>query len=297
MTCSLHEIDLMHMGVPGAISSWLARGPEGAVLIESGPASTLDALRAGLARHGLQPGDLDGVLLTHIHLDHAGGAWALASEGVPVWVHHLGAKHLIDPERLNRSSRRIFQERFDALWGALEPCPADMVHALHDGDLIQAGSLCFQAVETTGHANHHHAFHWLDTPDVCFAGDAAAMRVPGTSWVTIPMPPPEFNLQAWMATIDRLEAGPWSTLALTHGGQVQDCPAHLEQLRAAMEDQVAWIRSTMGQAHDKRRTGYAARLLEAGLGQGVDEALIHTHVSRGLLDMNLTGVDRAFQAP
>lgn len=295
MTVALHEIDLMHMGVPGAISAWLVSSSSGHVLIESGPASTLDALRAGLAEHGLDCADLSAVLLTHIHLDHAGGAWAIAQQGVPVHVHHLGVGHLVDPTRLNRSSKRIFQERFETLWGELQPCPEDGVHGAHDGDVVEAGGLRFQAVETRGHADHHHAWHVLDAPDVCFAGDAAAMRLPGTQWVSLPMPPPELNIDAWTATIDRLEAGPWTRLALTHCGMVEDIPEHLAQLRAAMEQQVDWIRGSVDMPRPERRVAYAELLRASARAADVPDGLFDTHVSRGLLDMNLTGVDRAFQ--
>ena len=152
----------------------------------------------------------------------------------------------------------------------------------------------FQSVETQGHANHHHAWHVLDRPEVCFAGDAAAMRLPGTHWVSIPMPPPEFDHSAWLTTIDRLQSGPWSTLALTHCGMVDDIAGHRSQFRESMETQVAWIRQSVGMPRAQRRSAYADLLRTSALAHDVPEALFETHVTRGLLDMNLTGVDRAF---
>ncbi len=288
----VREIDLMHMGVPGAISAWLVSGDNGHVLIESGPASTLDALRRGLAAHDLRIADLSGVLLTHIHLDHAGGAWALAKEGVPVHVHHVGAPHLIDPEKLNRSARRIFEDRFDTLWGALEPCPEGLVHPAHDGDVVHVAGLTFEAIETRGHADHHHAWHLRSAPDMCFVGDAAAMRVPGTSWITIPMPPPEFDLDRWLATLNRLGTGPWTRLYLTHGGIVTDVPDHLGRLEASLNAQVQWLLSTTDMPRDARREAYCQWLEADARPYAVAPALFHTHVSRGLLDMNMSGVDR-----
>lgn len=292
----IHEIDLLHGGVPGAISAWLVRGPKGDVLIESGPASTLAALFDGLSSHGIEPASLDACLLTHIHLDHAGGAWALASLGVPVHVHQSGAPHLLDPSRLNRSARRIFGERFDALWGELHPCPRGTVHAVHDGDVVHAGGLRFHAMETRGHADHHHCWHLLENDGVdCFAGDAAAMRLPGTDWITVPMPPPEFNLAAWFNTIDLLGAGCWRRLHLTHCGTVIDIDAHLTQLRESMHEQVAWIRHSQRPDRSARRAEYRSLLRNRSLGHHVPEQLFDAHVSRGLLDMNLAGVDRAFR--
>lgn len=286
----IEAIDLMHMNVPGAIAAWVVEGPDGWVLIESGPASCHDALRAGLERLGIKPRDLAALLLTHIHLDHAGGAWRFAQAGVPVHVHHIGVGHLVDPSRLERSSRRIFGQRFDTLWGSLEPCPEQHVHAIGDGDVVQAAGLAFMAVETPGHAAHHHAWHLLDSEDL-FSGDAAAMRVPGTAWITIPMPPPEFDLDGWMTTIDRLGDGPWRRFRLTHGGTVRDIPEHLAQLRTSMRAQVSWIQAT--HADDPARgEAYRAMLHEAAAAHEVPEALFRAHVTPGLVQMNLSGVDR-----
>ena len=296
MSVSIHEIDLLHGGVPGAISAWLVSGAQGHVLIESGPASTLPTLTDGLAEYGVALDALSAVLLTHIHLDHAGAAWALAQRGVPVYVHAIGVPHLLDPSRLNRSSRRIFGERFETLWGALEPCPEGSVHGADNSDVVNVGGLSFQAIETRGHANHHHAWHLLDLDGVhCFVGDAAAMRVPGTRWVTVPMPPPELNVSRWMASVDTLAAGPWSRLHLTHCGVVDDIDAHLGQLRSAMREQVQWIQTSVNLQADVRRQAYRELLRQQSRPYEVSEALFETHVSRGLLDMNLSGVDRSSQ--
>ncbi len=283
-----HSIDLMHMGVPGAIAAWLVRGPTGDVLIETGPASTGETLDLGLHAAGVDPASLAAVLLTHIHLDHAGGAWRFAERGVPVHVHTVGARHLIDPSRLERSARTIYGDRFDPLWGPLHPCAAELVRPIDDGDVVEAAGLAFTAIETTGHANHHHGWHLPSTGDL-FVGDAAAMRVPGTGWITVPMPPPEFDLDRWLATIDRIEAGPWTALRLTHGGTVHDIPAHLSQLRSSMRSQVDWITTHQG---DDRKAAYLAVLREQASAWGVPDDLFKTHVTRGLVDMNLAGIDR-----
>jgi glyoxylase-like metal-dependent hydrolase (beta-lactamase superfamily II) len=293
----IHEIDLLHMGVPGAISAWLVQSDTGNVLIESGPASTLPALRSGLQQHGTDIDALDALLLTHIHLDHAGAAWTMAQHNVPVYVHTNGARHLLDPVKLNKSSRRIFGERFETLWGALEPCPPGSVHAVKHNEIVCAADMRFNAIETLGHANHHHAWHLLDNDaSHCFVGDAAAMRLPGTSWITIPMPPPEFDVDAWLATIDTLEQGPWTTMHLTHCGVVLDTPAHLHQLRESLYAQVAWIRQSRSLEGAARREAYCGMLKQTSEGFHVPEGLFQAHVSRGLLDMNLSGVDRAFPA-
>lgn len=285
----IESIDLLHGGVPGAIASWVVEGPSGWVLIESGPASTGQILDEGLAKLGIDPASLSAVLLTHIHLDHSGGAWRFAEREVPVYVHPIGRPHLVDPTKLERSARRIFGDRFDALWGPMHACSEEMVHSVAGGESIEAGGLHFVAVETPGHAMHHHAWHLQGSTSI-FTGDAAAMRVPGTDWITIPMPPPEFDLGAWERTMDLLESGPWSRFYLTHGGVVEDVAKHLGQLRASLMMQVDWV---LRHGSDSGAVqSYRAWLREQSHAWGVSEELFSAHVSKGLLEMNLAGVSR-----
>jgi glyoxylase-like metal-dependent hydrolase (beta-lactamase superfamily II) len=287
-----HSIDLLHMGVPGAIAAWAVEGPQGWVLIESGPSCTGETLDQGLRDLGVEPEQLAALLLTHIHLDHGGGAWRFSKRGVPVYVHAAGAKHLIDPSRLERSSRQIFGDRYELLWGSMHPCDASLVHAVTDGGVIKAGGLEFEVVETLGHANHHHAWYLRTGSEAAgglFSGDAAAMRVPGTDWLTLPMPPPEFDLDVWMKSIDRIESGPWRRLHLTHGGTVEDIPSHCEQLRASMRSQVAWVSESSGEDREDR---YRAMLWEQASTFDVPRELFDAHITPGLLGMNLTGIDR-----
>jgi glyoxylase-like metal-dependent hydrolase (beta-lactamase superfamily II) len=285
----LHCIDLMHMGVPGAIGSWVVAGPDGWVVLESGPESTWEVLRAGLCALGVSPKDVAALLLTHIHLDHAGGAWKFAERGVPVYVHHVGAPHLIDPARLERSARRVYGDRYDQLWGPMRPCDASLIHAVSGGDIVDAAGLRFEAIESLGHANHHHAWHILSSGDL-FTGDAAGMRVPGTDWITVPMPPPEFDPVVWGQTLDRLAAGPWTQFHLTHGGTVNTTEAHLNQLRSSMNSQVDWLRKTQGMPD--RWQAYATLLQQSAAPYNVPEPLFQAHASPARLDMNLAGVDR-----
>ncbi len=285
----VHSIDLLHLGIPGAVASWVVEGPKGWVLIESGPASTCHTLEKGLHTLGLHLSDLSALLLTHIHLDHAGGAWQVAAHGVPVHVHAVGVRHLVDPSRLEQSARRIYGPRFDTLWGELRPIDCNLVRAASDGDIVEAAGLRFQAVETPGHANHHHAWHLLESGDL-FSGDAAAMRVPGTDWVTVPMPPPKLDLEQWTATIAILRHGPWKRLRLTHGGTVGDFASHLDQLESSMAAQVEWLKNSADMPD--RRDRYRDYLRAQSMQWGVTDELFEGHVSRGLLDMNLAGVDR-----
>jgi glyoxylase-like metal-dependent hydrolase (beta-lactamase superfamily II) len=285
----LHSIDLMHLGIPGAIGVWAIEGPGGWVVIESGPESTWEALCGGLHEFHVSPEDVSALLLTHIHLDHAGGAWKFAELGVPMYVHHVGAPHLIDPTRLERSARRVYGNRYDQLWGPMRPCDSTLVHAVSDGDIVEAAGLRFEAIESLGHANHHHAWHLLGSGEL-FTGDAVGMRVPDTDWITVPMPPPEFDPTIWSATLDRLETGPWNRFHLTHGGTVTETKAHLEQLRTSMSEQVAWLMNSRDIEH--RWDAYAELLHKSAKPYNVPESLFQAHASPARLDMNLAGVDR-----
>ncbi len=282
----------------GAISSWAIHGPDGWVLVESGPESCWPRLESGLQSLGIKPEDLKALLLTHIHLDHAGGAWRLAERGVPVHVHEFGARHLIDPSKLVASATRIYGDSMSRLWGQINPCDGELVHGCGDGCVINAAGLQLRAVETPGHAAHHHAWSLEDEETaICFSGDAAAMLIPETPWISIPMPPPEFDLEAWHATIDRLEAGNWNRMCLTHGGSLDsedEIEDHLKRLREGLDQQVEVIQMICQQEGDptQQQAAYRAWLLKTAEAAGIEESQFDGFVSTGLLGMNLMGVRR-----
>lgn len=239
---NLHILDTRFQGMTQVTAVYLLIGPDGPALIESGPGSTLPAVLDALAGHGLRPADIGHVLLTHIHLDHAGAAGWWAQQGAQIHVHHVGAPHLIDPSKLLASATRIYGDRMDTLWGEILPAPAERVHLVYDGDVIEAGGLRFTALDTPGHAWHHHTW-LLDGPDgrIAFTGDAAGVRLPHVDVVDLPAPPPEFHLETWLATLDKLEAAGASALYPTHFGPVGDIAGHLGELRALMIDAVAFV--------------------------------------------------------
>jgi len=239
----LHILDTHYQGMPQVTAVYLLIGPDGPVLIESGPGSTLPAVLDGLAAQGVRPADVGHVLLTHIHLDHAGAAGWWAQQGAQLYVHHVGAPHLIDPAKLIASATRIYGERMGELWGEILPAPAEQVTPLYDGDTVQAGGLTFTALDTPGHAYHHHAYRVSDGHGgaVLFTGDAAGVRLPRVGVVDLPAPPPEFHLETWLGTLARLEHAGAHTFYPTHFGPVTDIHGHLTALRTVMVDSVAFV--------------------------------------------------------
>jgi len=223
-TLDIQPLDLNFLGHPRTIASFLVRGPGGPVLVETGPGSTVPALQAALAQHGLHPADIHDVLLTHIHLDHAGAAGWWARQGAMIHVHHVGAPHLAQPERLLISARRIYGDQMDALWGEFLPVPEAQLRPLYDGDVVEAGGLRFTALDTPGHATHHLVYQ-LD--DIGFAGDLGGVRRPGLRHVRLPTPPPEFDRAAWLDSIEKVRGRKLARLYLTHFGPVNDVDAHL----------------------------------------------------------------------
>ena len=301
---TIHTIDLDYLGIPQAIAayvvvddSWRA-GRQRPVLIETGPASTLEALRRGLGSLGMQFGDIEHALVTHIHLDHAGAAGHLAQQGTTIHVHEFGAKHLADPTRLIASATRIYGEQMDRLWGRIIPVPSGQLVPVHDGDVIEIGGLRFTAIETPGHARHHHAFE-LDTADgrVCFAGDIAGITIPGVDparFLTVPTPPPEFDLDAWRVSIDRIRAREYALIYPTHFSRSGDVDGHLARLERALVDGVELIEREQrrGAAREQILEAYVADVRRQAADAGLSESAIELYLSMNLLTMNVDGVLR-----
>jgi glyoxylase-like metal-dependent hydrolase (beta-lactamase superfamily II) len=249
MLMKVHTLDLNFQGTRKAIASYLVEGPTGFVLIETGPGSSLKTLIARLAEKGLATTDIGHVLVTHIHLDHAGAAGWFAQNGAQLYVHHVGAPHLIDPSRLLDSAGRIYGPLMDSLWGATLPAPAERVTSLYDEDEIDVAGLSITALDTPGHAYHHHVFV-ID--NVAFTGDAAGVRIEGTSLVDLPAPPPEFNLEVWLETINRLQSYKFKVLYPTHFGSLDDPERHLATLSEIMVEASSRVKQRLEAGADRQ---------------------------------------------
>lgn len=295
MTPELHTIDLNYLGTPQAIASYVLLGPEGPVMIETGPGRTVGALEAGLAGIGLKPSDVKHTLITHLHFDHAGASGWMASHGSHVYVHEVGYKHLIDPSKLIASAKRIYQDRMDELWGELLPIPEAQLTAVNDGDVLSVGGLQIHALDTPGHAWHHHAYAVETTSGtICFTGDAAATFIPETRFISLPTPPPEFDLDAWLATIDRLEAANFSALYPTHFGAVGNPAAHLARVRALIREHAGLVRRAMDEGcnDDEINRRYREWFIREAQEAGTPAEKIGFFVTDTMADMNVMGLLR-----
>jgi glyoxylase-like metal-dependent hydrolase (beta-lactamase superfamily II) len=221
-------IDLVHGGAARTVGAYLLDTSQGLSLFDCGPSSCIPALKAGLAERGFELGDVRNLLLSHIHLDHAGAAGSLVREhpGLQVWVSEVGAPHLVDPSRLERSARRLYGETFDALWGELAPVPEENVHV---ADGRAAGLEVFAA---PGHASHHVCYFDGST---LYAGDAAGVRIQPSRSVLPPTPPPDVDVEAWYRTLEEIERRAPERLALIHFGLADDVSRHLAELRRRLD--------------------------------------------------------------
>jgi glyoxylase-like metal-dependent hydrolase (beta-lactamase superfamily II) len=288
---TIEVLDLQFQGTPHVIAAFLIRGPEGPVLVETGPGSTLPALLAELKRHDVSPTDVRDVLVTHIHLDHAGAAGWWARQGAKIHVHPRGAPHLIDPGKLIASATRIYRERMEPLWGEILSAPADRVVAVEDGDVLQVGGLEITVIETPGHARHHHAFR---LGNVAFTGDAAGILLPGSSWIDLPAPPPEFDLEAWKLTLERLGTAGLEVLYRTHFGPTSAADVELNAFEDVLEQGAEWVREMVlhGVDRDEMVEAFTARMRELGAAQGVDPAMTVAYELANPRVMSVDGIAR-----
>ncbi len=225
-------LDLHHQGAERVIGAYLLDTVEGPALFDCGPTTCLDRLKEALGELALELGDLRHLLLSHIHLDHAGAAGVLVREHPALQVHvsAVGAPHLVDPSRLEASARRLYGDTFDSLWGELAPVPEANIR-IAGPEVV--GLECFPA---PGHASHHVCY--LDSAGTLYAGDAAGVRIQPDRAVLPPTPPPDFDLAAWYRTIDEIERRQPQRLALIHFGIADDPEPHLAELRARLAD---WV--------------------------------------------------------
>lgn len=236
----MRPVDLRFGGATEAIGVYVVETDDGPALFDCGPSSTRPALEAGLAVRGLSLADIRHLLLSHIHLDHAGAAGGIVRDHphLTVWVSEVGRPHLVAPSKLERSARRLYGEHFDPLWGELAPVPEENVR-------IAAGDvLGWEAFPTPGHASHHVSYLRDGT---LLAGDACGVRMPGASYVLPVSPPPDITVEGWHETVAEIRRRSPERLALIHFGVHEDVAAHLDRLERELDRWAERVGAGMGQ--------------------------------------------------
>ena len=236
----LEPIDLLHRGIRRSVGCYLLETREGPALLDCGPTSCLPELKRGLAARGLALSDLRHILLTHIHLDHAGAAGAIVREQPSLVVHvsAVGAPHLVDPSRLERSARRLYGDDFDPLWGELAPVPEANVRLAGDDVL---GLACFPA---PGHATHHVAY--LDAAGTLYAGDSCGVSLQPAAAVIPATPPPDIDLEGWAVTLAEIERRQPERIALIHFGVTDRPREHVATMRRELARWAGLVESGLG---------------------------------------------------
>ena len=271
-------IDLNFQGRASAIATAVISGPGQVALVDPGPSSCLEALEFGLNGRGLRLADVTDLLLTHIHLDHAGATGTLLRRNphLRVYVHERGAPHLVDPGKLLSSAARLYGAEMDRLWAEVAPVPASRLTTLSDGEQIRAGGRTFEVAYTPGHASHHVSF-FDRSSGVAFVGDTAGMSVNG-GYVLPPTPPPDIDVELWEGSVARIEAWSAATLFLTHYGPVMNVRPHLQALLDNLRSAAKVVKASLGgPGTDDERAERFADYLRQELRRSMTDAEIESY--------------------
>ncbi len=259
-------LDTRQLGRPGIIAATAVETGNGLALFDTGPESTFDNIARELQSFGAAPGDVRDVFLSHIHLDHAGAAWRFAELGATIYVHERGAPHLLDPSKLVESATRIFGDQMEKLWGRFAPVAQERIKVLQDGDVVRLGALSVRAIETPGHARHHHIYQWDEN---VFGGDVAGVRI-GSGPPIPPFVPPELDVEAWIGSIAKIRALNAEKLYLPHFGLAPGTVAsHLDAVEERVRRWSEWFRDRLRAGEEEAQlipafAEYEARDLCAG---------------------------------
>ncbi|OFW38604.1 MAG: hypothetical protein A3F70_05470 [Acidobacteria bacterium RIFCSPLOWO2_12_FULL_67_14] len=247
LASGLSWIDLEFLSRPHAIATGVIDGGGTLALVDPGPSTCLETLDLGLQARGRRLSEVTHLLLTHIHLDHAGAAGTLLRRHpqIRVYVHERGAPHMADPSKLIASASRLYGDQMDLLWGEIAPVPAGSLVTLAGGERIEAGGRTFEVAYTPGHASHHVSYFDRES-GVAFVGDTAGVCIDG-GYVLPPTPPPDIDIEAWQESVARIEAWGPQALFLTHFGPVRDPVPHLRTLMENLDTMAAIVRKRLSE--------------------------------------------------
>src|SRR5258708_5309083 len=290
----IHLLDCLHLGKPGAISTALIEtSTEELILVDSGPETVFETTVQSIRDLGFDPKNVRHLLITHIHLDHSGGAWRWAREyGTTLYVHPRGAPHLIKPEKLVASAAKIFGDKMKSLGGTTEGTPAEKVSAVDDRDVLNLGGVSIEVVEALGHAQHHHAY-WLPQQKALFAGDVAGVSI-GHGPLIPPCPPPDLHLEAWKLSLEKIRALAPNQLYVTHFGEVTDYRRRLDELETRLNAWANWMKDQLI-AHvpeDQLVPRFEQYVIQDLLSSGVQRADIDVYEQVDPASMSVTGLVR-----
>jgi glyoxylase-like metal-dependent hydrolase (beta-lactamase superfamily II) len=243
----IHILDTRQLGHSGIVATTALETGDGIALFDTGPESTFDNVIADLRKAGFNAKDVRHVFLSHIHFDHAGAAWRFAQTAT-IYVHPIGAPHLIDPTKLIESATRIFGDDMDRLWGKIAPVPKDQVKILEDNDAVRVPPFEIRAVATPGHASHHHVYHWDNN---VFGGDIAGVRI-GNGPPIPPFVPPELHIESWRESIAKIRRLNAANLYLPHFGKIAgSVDEHLAELDKRVARWSEWFRNRIRAGEDE----------------------------------------------
>ena len=260
IAAGLSYTDLNFLGRERVIATAVIRGPGGVALVDPGPGTCLDTLRGSLGAQGVAVADVRTILLTHIHLDHAGATGSLLKENpaVTVYVHERGARHMVDPSKLLASATRLYGDDMDRLWGEFLPVPESNVRTLAGGERITVEDRELDVAYTPGHASHHVSY-FDRSSGVAFVGDTAGIRTSAALFAMPPTPPPDIDVEVWKASVQLIRDWGASTLFITHFGPHEAPDAHLDTLVRHLDAMRDMVRASLEREgdDDERRRAFA----------------------------------------
>lgn len=295
LASGLDYVDLDFLGRPEIIATAVLQSSAGVALIDPGPSTTLDHLRDALLRKGIGFADVRQVLLTHIHLDHAGATGTLvrAHPAIEVFVHERGAPHMIDPAKLLASAGRLYGSDMEPFWGEFLPVPADRIRIVRGGEHIEAGGRSLEVAYTPGHASHHVSY-FDRSSRVAFVGDVAGIRRGAGAYVMPPTPPPDIDLEAWRQSEERILSWDPDTLFLTHFGPFHGARLHFQELRDRLDGWSSIVRRLLANPAldeaSRQQSFVDEALLDLRRAVGDQEAELYSRAGR--LDYSWQGLSR-----